>query len=192
MKKALIILFIFTALGCQSTGNKFAGLCQVEEQSDTFTNKMRVEFTNCWVAAGESVWDTPVYKFGFVWLEDQPDIIQVNLTYDSTVGGQSYTNFESIMINIDGNREVTKELSDTILDSSGYNNVSNTIYTSSRAAARIDMRVFENMMISNDVRIRINTSNGYSDYVFHLSENGMTKYAKYDLDKFVTAVNKYR
>nr|WP_136252852.1 hypothetical protein [Ningiella ruwaisensis] len=191
MKKILLIAAIAIS-GCQSTGNMFTNMCQIKEEIDTFTNQVRVDFTKCWVAAGESVWDMPIHKFGFTWYEAHPERIRVNLTYDSTVDAGGYTNFESLLINIDGNIKERVEFGRTILGDSGYNSVSNTIYTDSSAGAFIDIETFEQMLRSDDVRLRVNTSDGYSDYVFHISELGMTKYAKYDLPNYLMTINKHR
>lgn len=178
--------------GCVSTSNKLAGLCQIEQTKDQFNNSAQVEFTNCWTATSESVWDIPSYKFGFTWLESAPEKIQMNLTYDSTVSGDAYTNFESVSINFAGAKYRYDNLSNTILSDSGYNNVTQTIYTSSRSALTVPMHVFESMVKSKDARIRIVTSDGYEDYLFHIDENGMTKYTKYYMRDYLAAIDIYR
>lgn len=190
--RLLILLPLLILAGCQSTSNLISGHCQVRESNDTFTNKAQVNFTSCNVAGSENVWDIPPHRFNFTWYEAYPERVRFGIAYSSSVSGRGYTNFESIRINIDGNRVLSKEFSDTIFDSSSYNEVTNDISTTSRASISIDIELLERMLNADDVRMRVNTSDGYSDYVFHIAENGMSRYAKADLPKFIAAIDKYR
>lgn len=177
---------------CQSTTNKIAGICQIKHSVSTFENTKTVEFTECWNAKSLSVWDTPTIMIGYKWNQSKPELIQMNLTYNSQVGGGAYTNFNGIDINIDGDIYEYETTSTTILSSSDYNSVSNTIYTSSRNAIVMPFSVFERMMGAENVRFRIYTSEGYEDQIFNIAENGMSKYAKYYLPKYLIDINQIK
>jgi len=190
------ILFIFIAsialFGCQSTSNKITGMCQIESKIDTFTNSTKIDFTDCWVAASESVWDLPSYKFSFSWVESSPDFIRVGLLYDSTVKSTGYTTFSSVLVNINGQTTTFNDMSSTQLSSSNYNTVTNTIYTASSAGFIIPFDYFEKMVSSDNVRIRVKTFDSYDDYIFSLESNGTMTYARADLPEYLSLIDKYR
>lgn len=190
--KSVIVIAALSLTACQSTGNKIAGICQIEESVSTFDKSNEVNFTECWVSAGESVWDIPSFKFGFSWSDKTPESIVLRLVYDSNVGSNAYTSFKGVSININGEISSFDNKSRTVLDSSGYNSVSNTIYTQSRSGIVIPMYLFEKMMTAEDVRVRVLSSDGYEDYIFSMEQNGMTKYAKFYLDDYLAAIEKHR
>lgn len=192
MKKLILLGAVTILTACQSTGNKIAGICQIEQSVSTFENSKLLEFTECWSAKSESVWDMPTIMTGYVWNESNPDSIKLNLVYNGQSGGDSYTGFYGIDINIDGNIYKYKTSGQTILSSSDYNTVSNTIYTKSRNAVTIPLSVFEDMVNKSDVRIRIYTSDGYEDQIFSLAQNGMSKYTRYYIPEYLDIINKNR
>jgi|GEM_PF-6636486 len=193
MKRLLLIGVTAVALiGCQSTSNKIAGLCQIKSTIDTFTNSAKIDFTKCWVAASESVWDLPSYKFSFSWVESSPDFIRVGLLYESTVKSTGYTTFSSVLVNINGETTTFNDMSSTELSSSNYNTVTNTIYTASSAGFIIPFDYFEKMVMSDDVRIRVKTFDSYDDYIFSLESSGTMTYARADLPEYLSLINKYR
>lgn len=192
MKKLIFICAALSIAGCQSTGNMLSGLCQIEESIDTFENKAQVDFTKCWVPTGTSVWDTPSYKFTFTWYEADPSRMRLGFVYDSSVDGAAYTRFESVSINVNGTKYDFDNFSDTLLSDSGYNNITNTIYTTSRAGVFIPMSLFEEMITAEDVRIRLSSSRGYEDYLFHISKLGLKEYTKLHMPKYLATIDKYR
>ena len=91
----------------------------------------------------------------------------LDLAYDANTGSSEiYLGFTGIDINVDG-KITSYKISDlTILDSSEYNTVTNTIYTKSKNSVIIPLSLLEEMVSADVCRIRIYTSQGYEDAVF--------------------------
>lgn len=190
MKKYIILLSVLFALGCQSTANKIAGICQIETISDSFENSKKVNFTPCLVDAGKGI--SPSFKFSFDWDQTTPSRIGLGVTYDSNIRQDSYTNFESIAIKVDEDILFESNFGRTNLSSSGYNTVSNTIYTTSENRTVIPLELFDKMLKSDNVLIKVNSSDGYEDYFFHTKERGIKKYARFYIDEYYKTIKELK
>ncbi|MFC4699356.1 hypothetical protein ACFO4O_04185 [Glaciecola siphonariae] len=192
MKHAILAVLIIALSGCTSVGYKFAGLCQIQESVETFDDANTVTFTKCFSPTGFTMSDVPIFKYGFIWSSNRPEDIIMTLHFDSSVHSKAYTSFEYVAVNMDGRQYRYPARRFTNLTDSGYNNVSNTIYTSSTSSVTIPFEIFEKMNELEDVRLRISSSDYIDDMFYSYKEYGLTKYTRLYMDDYLAAINKYR
>jgi hypothetical protein len=170
--KSLLVLTIALAIsGCASMADvtsKVAGLGVVKQEISTFDNATIVTVSPTWLYAKGS-WGNSV-KLGASWSSAVPGSAALILAYDSNIsgGGSAYMGLTGIDINVDGDISSHAAKTATDLDSSGYNTVTKTIYTSSRNTVVISYALLERMVAAKDCRIRIHTGKGYEDAQFSL------------------------
>lgn len=173
MKRFFPPLFIATIIlsGCASmvdSMDKAAGLGVVTQEKSTFDNATIVSVTpNSLYAKGS--WGNAV-KLGARWSSASPEYVALIISYDSNTsgGGSAYIRLTGMDINIDGKISSHPAASGTSLDSSGYNTVSKTIYTSSKNTVVIPYSLLESMISAKDCRLRIHTGKGYEDAEFSI------------------------
>ena len=171
MKILLALIVAFAVSGCASMADgmsKAAGLGVVKQETSTFDNATIVSASPTFLYAKGS-WGNSV-KLGARWSSASPDAVALILAYDSNVSGygSAYLGLTGIDINVDGDISSHKAGGATDLDSSGYNTVSKTIYTSSKNAVVIPYALLERMVAAKDCRLRIHTSKGYEDAEFSI------------------------
>ncbi|QNN47286.1 hypothetical protein H9L17_03805 [Thermomonas brevis] len=165
----LASLIAFALCGCAGMADgmsKVAGLGVVKQETSTFDNAAVVTASPTFLYG--KGWPGNRVKLGARWTSASPDRVALVLAYDSNVTGygDAYMNLTGIDINIDGEISSHAANAPTALDSSGYNSVSRTIYTSSRNAVVIPYALLERMVAAKDCRIRIHTGKGYEDAQF--------------------------
>ena len=179
MKPLLILtlsLFTFITIGCAGMAdsmNKMAGIGVVTVENSTFDDAKIIKVTPTWLYEDTGSMDNIRTKLGARWTDKTPDYVALDLAYDSNTSGYSeiYLGFTGVDINIGGKITSFKTNNLTILKSSGYNTVSNTIYTKSENSVIIPMSLLEEMVSADDCRIRIYTSQGYEDAVFSIERS---------------------
>lgn len=170
-KLSVALVAIFAVSGCASMADgmsKAAGLGVVKQETSTFDNATIITASPTFLYAKGS-WGNSV-KLGARWSSTTPESIALILAYDSSTSGygNAYIGLTGIDINVDGDISSHAAAGSTDLDSSGYNTVSKTIYTSSKNAVVIPYALLERMVAAKDTRIRIHTSKGYEDAQFSL------------------------
>lgn len=158
--------------GCMSafdSMNRMVGIGNVTQEVSTFDNATVINASPAplW---REGSWYN-FYRLGAVWSSNSPDYVALVLSYQTDtnpIKGKSYTNFEALHINIDGEIYSFKTIGATKLDSSAYNSVMNTIYTSSTNTVVIPYDVLKRMINAKDCRLRIQTLDDYEDAQFSI------------------------
>jgi len=164
------VLFIAASIimisGCTAM-DKLAGLGVVTQHTSTFDNATVIEVSPNSLYDPGSAWGTPL-QLGARWSSAAPNSVALILAYNSNVssGTPAYLSLTGLDINIDGAISSYSAGQSTDLSSSAYNNVSNTIYTSSKNAVVIPYSVLQSMVAAKDCRLRIHTSKGYQDILF--------------------------
>jgi len=184
-----LLLTVFVS-GCSSTIDKMAGLGQLETNISDFSGDTMVELSKTRNAH-------PTKKqastfFGLKWDSSLPNNVFLYLINQSDVdSNNTYVNYESIEIKI-GDDVSTFNARNTIHDSSGYNSVTNTIYTDSKASISIPLSLVEKMVSAEDCRIKINTYKWYEVVLFHVDENSMVSFSRPKFKEFLTKVNEMK
>ena len=173
MKLLLVAISIFLMSGCAAQMDAFSNLGVINEKVSTFDNKRIVEVSPTWVASDGAFYAAST-KVGALWSEASPSRVLLILKYESTVdSSNSYTTYESLSVNIDGTIRNFPVSGSTELESSGYNTVSNTIYTASTALVPIPLDYLRKMVEASDVQLRFNYLNRYEDGNFGKEEGQM-------------------
>lgn len=170
-KIVLALSVAFAISGCASmvdSMDKAAGLGVVKQETSSFDNATIVSASPTFLHAKDS-WGSSV-KLGARWSSAAPGVVALVLAYDSDISAPSraYLGLTGIDINVDGDISSHKASGSTALDSSDYNTVSKTIYTSSKNAVMIPYALLERMVAAKDCRVRIHTSKGYEDAEFSI------------------------
>lgn len=170
-KFSIVLIAIFAVSGCASMADgmsKVAGLGVVKQETSTFDNATIITASPTFLYAKGS-WGNSV-KLGARWSSATPESVALILSHDSNTSGygNAYIGLTGIDINVDGDISSHAAAGSTDLDSSGYNTVSKTIYTSSKNVVVIPYALLERMVAAQDTRIRIHTSKGYEDAQFSL------------------------
>ncbi len=171
-KFSVALIAAFAVSGCASMADgmsKVAGLGVVKQETSTFDNATIVTASPAFLYAKGS-WGGNSVKLGARWSSATPESVALILAYDSNTSGygNAYIGLTGIDINVDGDISSHAAAGSTDLNSSGYNTVSKTIYTSSKNAVVIPYALLERMVAAKDTRIRIHTSKGYEDAQFSL------------------------
>ena len=171
VKFSTALIAAFSVSGCASMADsmsQFAGLGVVKQETSTFDNATIITASPTFLYAKGGAWGSNSVKLGARWSSASPDSVALILAYDSNVSGygSAYLGLTGIDINVDGDISSHAAGGSTSLDSSGYNTVSKTIYTSSKNAVVIPYALLERMVAAKDCRLRVHTSKGYEDAQF--------------------------
>lgn len=172
------------------SASTLAGMGRISEKESTFTGGTVISASPAPLYQKGS-WTGVPYHLGAEWNSSVPDSVAIILSFESsTRESDLYTSFRSLDVNINGRLSSYRAGSPTRLSSSGYNNVSNRIYTSSKNTVVVPMRVFREMLSASDCRIRINSSDGAAEANF--SEEripGGQATAKFFLKQFLAKID---
>lgn len=155
------ITTLIALVGCADMASKMAGLGVVTEEKSTFDGATIVNVSPQWLYDPDGSFGNSV-KLGARWSSKSPS--HVALTLQSS----GYMSLKSIDININGDIKSYNSGSSTMLDNSGFNTVSKTIYTESKNSIVIPYSVLNDMVSAQDCRLRIHTSKGYEDALFSI------------------------
>ena len=166
MKKSALMLVLLVLTGCTAM-DKLAGMGVVSQQTSAFDNSTVIDVSPNSLYDPNSAWGTPI-QLGAIWSSAMPNEVGLVLSYSSNIsnGSSAYLSLTALDINIDGNISSYKANESTSLNSSGYNTVSTTIYTSSKNTIVIPYEVLQKMVASKNCRLRIHTGQGNQDIYF--------------------------
>jgi len=167
------IVISFTLSGCAGLAdsmNKIADLGVVSEGVSTFDDAIIIKVTPNWLFETDTQWVKT--KLGAHWTSTAPDYVALIMSYGSDVrSGTAYLVFTGIDINIDGKILSYKTNTQTSIDSSSYNTISNTFYTESKNSVVMPLATLLKMVKAKDCRLRIYTSKGYEDITFNIERS---------------------
>ena len=188
------LLFIFLALnisfisGCSSTLDDIAGVGKISSSKVSFDGSTDIELsmTRVYQENGKMM-DT--FLTGR-WNSKTPDVVFLGLLNNSSAGqSDTYVSYRELKVRIDG-IETSYKAGKTRLDNSGYNNVTNTIYTSSEASVVVPLEELKKMIKAEDVKIRVTTRDYYEDAIFQQNGYMGEESAQTKFKKFVTEIDK--
>ncbi|MFW8589852.1 hypothetical protein ACOI22_03520 [Glaciecola sp. 2405UD65-10] len=186
---ALLALTILMT-GCVSTMNKLADIGVVRVTESAFDKSTEVTISKTHNFSGDD-YNTPSTQFSGYWTESDKNHFKLILEMHGSSGTRAYTDFKRIDFNFDGDIR-SFNVGPTSLSDDGYNSVAGTIFTQSKAVAYLPIEVLDKMMNDPDVRIRVYTSDGYEDIIYHVGNSGLASYSKEMFKPFYDEINKYR
>ena len=170
MLRLVGIFFVLFITGCTSMADSFtklAGVGVVSKEVSDFDGSKIVRVSPAHLYNPNAGMLGMYTKLGGYWNSNTPELVALILENNSQAGyGQSYLSYQGLDINIDGKQYSYEVDGTTKFDNSGYNTVTQTIYTSSKNAVTIPYEVLKSMMTAKDCRIRINTGNGSETAMF--------------------------
>lgn len=188
------LLSMLTACaGMVDSMDKMIGVGQISVEKETLDDSTTVKVTPAFLTDDVSDHGMNSYKLGGRWNSQAPNTIFLEPNFESQVGGNTYTGFDGITVRINGNAQRFDRVGRTNLSSSDYNTVSNTIYTESSGVVPVPLSTVENMLNSDDVRLRIHSSDGYEDSIFSAdrADNGQ-KLARPYFQDFLAEIEKQK
>jgi hypothetical protein len=198
IKILLILSFVSVLASCAGMADfssKIAGIGQISEEKSTFDDSTTIRMSPAFLYR-EGAWLGVPIKLGAAWNNKSPETVALIMSYSSDVassGGRSYTNFLGLDVNLNGDIQSYDVVGLTQHDSSGYNTVSQTIYTESKGTVVVPMSVLEQMLSTPDVRLRIRTQDGYQDAQFSIERiPGGQSTAILHLHKFVEKIKQVK
>lgn len=184
MSKFLTLTTSIFLISCGAINN-FAGLGVVKDQKSDFDNSRSVTVSPNFLGS-PSITKLCYLKMGLLWNEKSPKTAKLILSYDSSSGsGKSYTTFQTLGVNIDGNINYFTP-SWTDLSHSRYNTVSRSIATNSTATVNVPLSYIQKMVHGNDVRI---IANGFNTGLFHKETNSGAPLAKKNFKEALNLIN---
>lgn len=193
-----VILSLFVISGCASMadmGSRIAGLGVISTEESTFDGETTISVSPNWLYETESTWSANSVKMGARWSTKFPEHVVIDLAYESDSSGYKsvYLNLQGVEVNIDGVKSSYEATGSTTLDHSSYNTVSKTIYTSSENSIVMELSELKKMVHATDCRVRIHTSKGYEDSLFHIERaSGGGSAAKYSIIEFLAEIEAFR
>lgn len=200
--KTLRTLVAITALsaailsGCATMTDAMStasGMGVVSETHDTFNNGTNVSVSPMPLWAKGS-WGNRV-QLGALWMNSNPDLVALQMSYRSNInaGGDTYIDLTGMDINVDGEVTHWQAGAPTSLDSSSYNTISHTIYTSSSNVVVIPYALLQRMVTAKDCRLRIHMGGSFEDAQFNIERiPGGQATALLSIRKFMTKVDELR
>lgn len=158
--KASLFVVVSALVGCGSLHHAMTGQGQLLIQDSKFDGAKIIEITPSAIKPLDSGMYSMNTLVGATWSSEKPELIQLNVEYSSAVGSNAYTSFRSIEFNLDGDTQKFNFGASTDFESSGYNSVTNTIYTESSNSVVIPYSYFEQILASKKPMIRVTTSDG--------------------------------
>jgi len=203
MKKGLIFalsasaaISMATLSGCATMTDAMstaAGMGVVSTSRDNFNGGTNVSVSPMPLWAPGS-WGNQV-QLGAIWTSSAPDSVALEMSFRSNVNaaGSAYASLSGMDIKVDGELTKWRTGAPTSLNSSAYNTVSKTIYTSSSNAVVIPYALLQRMVAAKDCRLRIYIGSSYEDAQFNLERiPGGQPTALLSIRKFMVKVDSMR
>ena len=189
MKILILAVFLVIITGCKMPVNNFTGVGEVIVENSKFDQALEVRMTKTHNFSGDEYLALST-QFSAFWTNSDPEHFILTLEMHGSASSKAYINFNSIKFNFSG-EVINFEAGKTIHTNNYYNIVSNTLYTQSRAPVYLPYSVLEKMINQPEVRIRVLTSEGYEDIIYHVSDSSLKgyKYSKYYLAQFKKKVD---
>lgn len=157
--------------GCASFADSMtalSGVGKVTKEHSEFDGATVVRMTPAFLYGGDKSIMGLTTKLGAFWSSNNPEYVSILLENNSQTGyGQAYVGFNGLDVNIGGEKLYFDADGPTKLSNSGYNTVSQTIYTKSHNTVVMKLETLKRMVEAEDCRIRINTSDGFETAHFH-------------------------
>ena len=126
---------------------------------------------------------------GARWSNKTPNTVYLILEHNSQVlSRNTYSNINSLAINVDGKIYRYKCTTLTDHSSGGYNSVTKTIYTNSRNVVAVPLSLVKRMVAANRCMLQVHTSTGVHEQNFAKEKNMGVSMAKVHMRKFLAQV----
>ncbi|MDT0594539.1 hypothetical protein [Glaciecola petra] len=190
-RHGLLIIILFGLTGCLSLVPETTEMCKVKEFRDILTGAKVVNITECWAPVSNATLETPKYQVGFSWSSDHPDKILFISTLYTIDRARTYLNFRDLSV-INQDDIKTFKFNDKLLSDSGYNTLTNNSYTITGSAVTIPFSLFENIVSSKDIKVRITTSSHSEEYDFSGPDIGMANYIMKHIPIYLEKIKEFK
>lgn len=165
LKLAALAALMLAMAGCAAM-DAMAGMGVLTKQTSSYDGGEVIHVSGQSLYAPDLALGTPL-QLGATWLSAHPDLVSLDISYPSNVdmGGAAYASISELDVRIDGLASQW-HAHGTRLDSTPYNTVSRTIYTTSSASIVVPLNMLRAMVQAQDCRLRIVSSLGATDVLF--------------------------
>lgn len=190
MNKLILGIILVSLAGCAAVDsmNQMAGLGKITVSDSKFDNSKQITMGAAHLTDG-SMTSVPV-KLGGFYTTSVPELVYLVGHYSSSTsyGSPLFINIEELDVNLNGKKRSFKSAGSTQHDNSGYNTVSRSIHTDSKNHFPIPLSYLKEMLVAEDCRIRITTSKGSVEALFHIDKAFGNVWAKEYLRRFVEKI----
>ena len=165
--KPLLAAAFGLLVSCGTSMNKMAGYGVVKSNTAEFDGSQIVEATPNYTANFDGRYSP--FRLGARWTDSLPDAIAITVKFEGLGGlyGDHYKNLSAMWVNIEGQVHKFEMTGLTRHDSrSSRSGSSLTIQTESQNRVIVGRDLFERMIASPDVKLRILTIHEYQDIDF--------------------------
>lgn len=165
LKLAALAALTLAVSGCAAM-DAMAGMGVLTQRTSSYDGGEVINVSGQSLYAPGDALGSP-FQLGATWLSQYPDSVSLDISYRSNVdmGSDTYANIRELDVRIDG-LESRWQAQGTRLDSTPYNTVSRTIYTTSSTSIVVPLNMLRAMVQAQDCRLRINSSLGADDVLF--------------------------
>lgn len=165
LKLAALAALMLAMAGCAAM-DAMAGMGVLTKQTSSYDGGEVINVSGQSLYAPDQPMGTPL-QLGATWLSRYPDSVSLDISYPSNVdmGSGAYASIDELDVRIDG-LESRWQARGTRFDSTPYNTVSRTIYTTSSTSIVVPLNMLRAMVQAQDCRLRIHTSAGVTDVQF--------------------------
>lgn len=189
---AAVAALAVTLAGCAAM-DAMAGMGVLTQRNNSYDGGEVINVSGQSLYAPDLALGTPL-QLGATWLSRYPDSVSLDISYRSNVdmGSNAYASIDELDVRIDG-LESRWQAHGTRLDSTPYNTVSRTIYTTSSTSIVVPLKMLRAMVQAQDCRLRIYSSLGTTDVLFSRdSIPGGKPTAITSIRKLLAAVDAYQ
>lgn len=184
---------ITACAGMADSVDTLVGVGQISVTQEALDDSTSVKLAAAWLTDDVKDHGLNSYKLGGRWNSQAPGTVFLEIKYESQVGGNAYVSFSGLTIRIDGESQNFDSLGTTDFSSGAYNDLTNTIYTESSGIVPVPLEIVEKMVSASDVRLRLNSSDGYEDSIFSFDRTPSgQKLARPYFQDFLVEIEKHR
>lgn len=165
MRLAALAAVALALSGCTAM-DAMSGLGVLTQQVNTYDGGQTIHVSGqSLYAPGDSL-GSP-FRMGATWLSIHPDLVSIDLSYhaNADIGSNMYATIDGFDVRIDG-LESSWQANGTQYNSTPYNTISHTVYTSSATSIVVPLNMLRAMVDAQDCRMRIHSSLGPDDVLF--------------------------
>lgn len=165
LKLAALAVLVLGLAGCAAM-DAMSGMGVLTQKTTAYDGGQVVNVSPQSLYAPGDAMGSP-FRLGATWLSAHPELVSLDLSYnsDARMGSSSYASINGIDVRIDG-MESHWQTRGTQYDSTPYNTVSNTIYTTSSTSIVVPLNMLRAMVNAADCRLRIHSNMGADDVLF--------------------------
>lgn len=181
---AACVAAVIVSVGLAACATTPAPPFSIDQRVESFDGTHTVELAPAPLYTGKPDQEASPYRMGALWNSASPDNVVLTLQYrSSTERGNLYTEFRGLDVNVGGQQQHFAVLGSTgqqssPLQPSNDRQPGKPIWTSSNGSVAVPVTLFRQMLTASDVRLRIRTSNGYSDVLFSVDQMHDRFYAR--------------